>query len=260
MSLDQAEQTAGVIRAVDHKLRYGILKMLSKSGKSLSVGQISTKMKLTQAVTSQHLAIMKDAGILSSQRDGRTVFYSLNEKFFNILSRLVTRILSNQQAALENNVVIVERDESDPDVARKVDTRRRYKEWENSKRIKLIIADMLGSLPADQVNKKDPKRETKRIVKLIKNNIGLTYEMNEKDIERCVHAVLTGDKREINALKNKFAPHVYTTFKQPAASSVRKNMTGILKEQNDNLSEEEVKQASGKILKTVKGLREKQTA
>ncbi|MEO7310902.1 MAG: metalloregulator ArsR/SmtB family transcription factor [Chitinophagaceae bacterium] len=66
-----------VVRALNHKLRLSILKLLAEKPKS-PVTSIYVKLKLEQSVASQHLAIMRRAGIVKSERDGKFIYYSIN--------------------------------------------------------------------------------------------------------------------------------------------------------------------------------------
>lgn len=66
-----------VVRALNHKLRLSILKLLAEKPKS-PVTSIYVKLKLEQSVASQHLAIMRRAGIVKSERDGKFIYYSVN--------------------------------------------------------------------------------------------------------------------------------------------------------------------------------------
>jgi len=66
-----------VVRALNHKLRLSILKLLADKPKS-PVTSIYVKLKLEQSVASQHLAIMRRAGIVKSERDGKFIYYSIN--------------------------------------------------------------------------------------------------------------------------------------------------------------------------------------
>jgi ArsR family transcriptional regulator len=43
----------------------------------MSVGEICEKLNLPQANVSQHLAIMRERGLVSARKDGQFVFYSL---------------------------------------------------------------------------------------------------------------------------------------------------------------------------------------
>ena len=44
----------------------------------MTVTEIYVKLRLEQSVASQHLAILRRAGIVSTARDGKFIFYSLN--------------------------------------------------------------------------------------------------------------------------------------------------------------------------------------
>ncbi len=45
----------------------------------LSVGDIAAAIECSLQNTSQHLHLMKDKGILTSRRDGNTIYYRLND-------------------------------------------------------------------------------------------------------------------------------------------------------------------------------------
>ena len=66
-----------VLRAVNHKLRLKIIKMLSDK-QQMSVTEIYVKLRLEQSVASQHLAIMRRAGIVNTTRSGKNIYYELN--------------------------------------------------------------------------------------------------------------------------------------------------------------------------------------
>ena len=66
-----------VTRAVNHKLRRQIITLLD-ANKRMHVSDIYSKLKLQQSVTSQHLALMRRAGIVETNREGRNIFYLLN--------------------------------------------------------------------------------------------------------------------------------------------------------------------------------------
>ncbi|HCK22109.1 MAG TPA: transcriptional regulator [Bacteroidetes bacterium] len=70
-------KTVLVLRAVNHKLRLKIIKMLSDK-QQMSVTEIYVKLRLEQSVASQHLAIMRRAGIVNTTRSGKNIYYELN--------------------------------------------------------------------------------------------------------------------------------------------------------------------------------------
>jgi ArsR family transcriptional regulator, virulence genes transcriptional regulator len=66
-----------VVKALNHRLRLAILKVLAEKPKS-PVTSIYSKLKLEQSVASQHLAIMRRAGIVLAEREGKFIYYSID--------------------------------------------------------------------------------------------------------------------------------------------------------------------------------------
>lgn len=71
------KKAALVLRAMNHKLRQQMIKMLDEN-KRLTVTEIYVKLRLEQSVASQHLAILRRAGIVVTQRDGKFIYYTVN--------------------------------------------------------------------------------------------------------------------------------------------------------------------------------------
>ncbi|MEW5795923.1 MAG: metalloregulator ArsR/SmtB family transcription factor [Candidatus Zixiibacteriota bacterium] len=64
-------------KAFGEPTRLRILRLLT--GKPLTVNEIAERIDLAQSTVSRHLAVLREAGILSDRRDGQQVFYSLNK-------------------------------------------------------------------------------------------------------------------------------------------------------------------------------------
>ncbi len=77
-----------VLRAVNHKLRQRIINLL-EDGDSLTVTDIYIKLRLEQSVASQHLAILRRAKIVVTERQGKYIYYSLNNDRIDQISDLV---------------------------------------------------------------------------------------------------------------------------------------------------------------------------
>src|SRR3954468_1831346 len=74
---EELKKAALVLRAVNHKLRQKILSFIHKNGNN-SVSEIYKKLRLEQSVTSQHLAVLRKAGFVTTKRDGQNIYYSVN--------------------------------------------------------------------------------------------------------------------------------------------------------------------------------------
>ena len=62
--------------------RLKLLKMLSSCNNQLCVGALAHKLKITQPAVSQHLKVLKAAGIVENERKGFHVHYALNKEAF----------------------------------------------------------------------------------------------------------------------------------------------------------------------------------
>ena len=82
-----------VLRAINHPIRQQIIKQLSESS-SMNVTDMYVKMKIEQSVASQHLATLRNAGIITAKRSGKQIFYSINAIRVEQVSHLVTELLN----------------------------------------------------------------------------------------------------------------------------------------------------------------------
>ncbi|MCB0642692.1 MAG: helix-turn-helix transcriptional regulator [Phaeodactylibacter sp.] len=80
-----------VLRAVNHKLRQRILDLLEEHGK-MTVTDIYIKLRLEQSVASQHLAILRRASIVGTERNGKYIYYSIDKDRLAQISRLVEEL------------------------------------------------------------------------------------------------------------------------------------------------------------------------
>ena len=73
----------------------------------MSVGQLVSSLGLPQANVSQHLAILRERGIVSARREGTSVFYSLASPKIAQACDMVREVLVdqlNQNQALVNSL------------------------------------------------------------------------------------------------------------------------------------------------------------
>lgn len=87
------KKAALVLRALNHKLRQQILTLV-ETEKKITVTEIYVRMRLEQSVASQHLAILRRAGIVSTQRDGKFIFYTVNYKRIEEITSLVDDLVA----------------------------------------------------------------------------------------------------------------------------------------------------------------------
>lgn len=71
------KKAAMILRALNHKLRQQIVKIIDENQK-LTVTEIYVRLRLEQSVASQHLAILRRAGLVKTSRDGKFIYYTVS--------------------------------------------------------------------------------------------------------------------------------------------------------------------------------------
>ncbi|WP_040489795.1 ArsR/SmtB family transcription factor [Fulvimarina pelagi] len=84
---DQARKASDLLKAMSHETRLVILCLLSE--KERSVGEIETILSMPQAAISQQLARLRFDRLVTTRREGRTIYYSLaNEEVTSLIGTL----------------------------------------------------------------------------------------------------------------------------------------------------------------------------
>ena len=81
-----------LMRALANPLRLKILKFID-SHDIINVNQIYQTLRIEQSVTSQHLKIMKMAGIVNAEKEGKFVNYSINYGLIDKANAAVNKFL-----------------------------------------------------------------------------------------------------------------------------------------------------------------------
>ena len=90
------KNAAKILRAINQNLRQRILKLLEEN-KRMNVSDIFVKLRMEQSITSQHLAILRRAGTVTTERKGKEIYYSLNT------ARIAAIALFIEQLVLDPN-------------------------------------------------------------------------------------------------------------------------------------------------------------
>ena len=86
------KKTAMVLRSLNHNLRQQVIKTIHEN-KRITVTQLYIKLRLEQSVASQHLGILRKAGIVSTERDGKFIFYSINSSRIDAINQYVKNLV-----------------------------------------------------------------------------------------------------------------------------------------------------------------------
>ncbi len=87
------KKAALILRALNHKLRQQLVKLIEEE-KKITVTEIYVHLRLEQSVASQHLAILRKAGIVTTEREGKFIYYLINHKRIDEISRIVNELVA----------------------------------------------------------------------------------------------------------------------------------------------------------------------
>jgi len=94
----QLRVSAEILRALCHPLRMKILQFIDEND-NINVNKIYNTLNLEQSITSQHLRILRNAGIVSTKREGKFIYYHVNyEKVGNVM-QVVRNFLEEEEKA-----------------------------------------------------------------------------------------------------------------------------------------------------------------
>ena len=71
------EVSAEILRALAHPLRMTILEFIDRND-MINVNRIYSSLNLEQSITSQHLRILRQAGLVETERRGKFIHYRLS--------------------------------------------------------------------------------------------------------------------------------------------------------------------------------------
>ena len=90
------ELHAGICRTLAHPKRLEILNLLREG--ELSVGDLAERMGISLANASQHLAVLRDKGVVTSRREGVNIYYRVADSRIIQACDLMRDVLFEQLA------------------------------------------------------------------------------------------------------------------------------------------------------------------
>lgn len=89
---EKLEFSCELMRALAHPLRLKILEFIDKNDK-INVNKIYNTLRIEQSITSQHLRILKLAGVVSADKVGKYMIYNINYDILERAERAVNNFL-----------------------------------------------------------------------------------------------------------------------------------------------------------------------
>lgn len=80
-----------IIRSINHEIRKKIIDTLHDK-KKMTVTELYNNLDLEQSIVSQHLAILRKAGVVNAGRNGKYIYYSVNYDYLDEINDFVKNI------------------------------------------------------------------------------------------------------------------------------------------------------------------------
>jgi ArsR family transcriptional regulator len=85
---EKLQVSSDILRALAHPLRLKILQFIDQND-VINVNKIYNTLKLEQSITSQHLRILRMAGLVETEREGKFIHYKVDyDKIANTVSAI----------------------------------------------------------------------------------------------------------------------------------------------------------------------------
>ncbi len=90
---EKLQYSAALIKALAHPLRLKILEYIDSQG-IINVNKIYHTLQIEQSVTSQHLRLLRLAGVVNAKKDGKFVHYDINYPILKKAEKAVNNFLA----------------------------------------------------------------------------------------------------------------------------------------------------------------------
>jgi DNA-binding transcriptional ArsR family regulator len=107
LSDTRIKKASDVIRAISNSVRQQIIAFVDKNPDS-QVNQIYSGLRMEQSITSQHLRILREAGVVVTRREGRFVLYNINRARVEQVASAIDVILDRNKRPVEAEVPMLD--------------------------------------------------------------------------------------------------------------------------------------------------------
>jgi DNA-binding transcriptional ArsR family regulator len=104
------ELQAEICHTLSHPARIAILHLLADEPRE--VGRVAAELGLTQPTASKHLAVMRQAGLVEAERDGRGAVYRLTDDHVIAACDLMAQVMRRRLARLAQLSATIESTEN----------------------------------------------------------------------------------------------------------------------------------------------------
>ncbi len=93
VKMKKTEEIADILKALSDPTRLQIVTLLGKSKSMLCVNALTKKLDVTQSAVSQHLRVLRQSGLVVSERRGYFIHYSINKSKIEALVDQLSNII-----------------------------------------------------------------------------------------------------------------------------------------------------------------------
>jgi DNA-binding transcriptional ArsR family regulator len=98
--MDEVSELAELFKALSDPTRLRLVKILSENHEMLCVNALTRRLEVTQSAVSQHLRVLKQAGLVISERRGYHVHYALDLEGLKRYKAILTETLGENFSTL----------------------------------------------------------------------------------------------------------------------------------------------------------------
>jgi DNA-binding transcriptional ArsR family regulator len=92
IATNELRKASTVLRAINHPLRQQMLRIIHQAG-TMTVTELYVKLRLEQSVASQHLGILRGASLVTTKRQAKNIFYSVNTNRLDMMHSIVSDLI-----------------------------------------------------------------------------------------------------------------------------------------------------------------------
>lgn len=98
---DALKKTQLKLRALEHPLREKMLEVIKSNNNRMNVTDIYVQLRIEQSIASQMLGILRNEGFVLTEREGKTVWYSVDDA-------AIAQVVTLCEAGVKNETLVNE--------------------------------------------------------------------------------------------------------------------------------------------------------
>ena len=89
IKLKSVKKSLSLLKIILHEKRLDMIKIIDKEEK-INVSDLYNRLKMDQSITSQHLGQLRNINGVTTTREGKCIYYSVNHEKLNEINKIAT--------------------------------------------------------------------------------------------------------------------------------------------------------------------------